>query len=114
MENSPSRSPSGIVANDVASKPGPLRRAFGWLLIAVSPVFCFPFVVLFQQWDRLGQANSPLWILPIVMLCYAAFTAAFVCVGSGLVSGRTQLAKNGCLLFVGMLIPFWTLFVIFD
>ena len=70
-------SPSGIVTSDIASKPGPLRRACGWLAIAVSPVpGVAPFVALFQSWDRLGDSSTPLWVLPLVMLCYVAFSAA--------------------------------------
>ena len=108
-------SPSGIVTSDIASKPGPLRRACGWLAIVVSPVpGVAPFVALFQSWDRLGDSSTPLWVLPLVMLCYAAFSAAVLWVGSGLVSGRAKRVRTGCWSFLGTLLPFLTLFSIFD
>ena len=96
-------------------EPGPIRQAFGWLLIVVSPVpGIFSFVGLFQTWDRLGQANSPIWTLPIVMLCYLTFTAALLCVGRGLLSGRDKLVWNGSNLFWGTMTVFLTLFFVFD
>ncbi|HJN44895.1 MAG TPA: hypothetical protein QF572_12030 [Vicinamibacterales bacterium] len=87
----------------------------GWLLIVASPVPVVFFVVaLFQSWERLDQLNSPLWVLPIVMLCYVAFGAAFLWLGRGLVSGRDKLVWNGGNLFFGTLAVFLTLFFIFD
>lgn len=110
-----SSAPSRIVAEDVAPTPGPVRRAVGWMLIVVSPVpVGFPVVALFQTWDRLGEANSPLWILPLVLLGYLGFTVALLCVGRGLVSGRTSLVINGGALFVGAFMVMFTLFSIFD
>lgn len=110
-----SSSPSHIVAEDVAPRPGPVRRAFGWLLILVSPVpVGFPIVALFQNWDRLGEIGSPFWVLPAVLLGYLGFTVAFLCVGRGLVSGRTKLVINGGALLVGAFMVMLTLFSIFD
>ncbi len=108
-----SGSPSRAVAHDVAPKAG--QRAAGWLLIVVSPVpFGVAVVALFQSWDRLGQLNSPLWVLPAAMLCYGAFTAALLCAGIGLVSCRATLVRNGGWLFLGSLLTMLTLFSIFD
>ena len=107
--------PSGIVAQTAAPKPGPGRRAFGWLLIILSPVPAIvPFVALFQTWDQLGQSNTPLWVLPLVMLCYVAFGAAFLWVGRGLVSGQDKFIWNGMFLLFGTVAAFVTLFGIFD
>ena len=105
----------GIVAKAVAPKPGPVLRALAWLLIVVSPVpVVIPAVALFQNWDRLGEATSPLWVGPAVMLCYVTFGAAFLCVGRGVLTGRVTLAVGGGLLFFGALITFLGLFSTFD
>ena len=73
-----------------------------------------PLVALFQSWDRLGETSTPHWVLPLVMQCYVAFSVAVLCVGSGLVSGRAERVRTGCWLFLGTLLPFLTLFSIFD
>ena len=95
-------------------KPGPAGRIFGWLLIAASPVFCAPFVALYRDWDRLEAANSPLWVLPLVLLGYLGLTAALLSVGTGVLKGRDTLIWNGTGLFFGMFLLLLTLFAIFD
>ena len=125
----PSGSPSGIVANDVPSNPEPVaawrwwttvgeRRAFGWLAIAVSLVFCVPSVLIsisiFRDWDRVVLSNSPLWVLPLMLGCYVALPVASLCVGRGLLSDRVKLGVGGGLLFVGALLTLLVLFVTYD
>ena len=127
--NGPSSSPRGLVANDVAPKPEPVapwrwwttvgeRRAFGWLAIVVSLVFCVPPVLIFisilSDWDRVVQSNSPLWVLPLVLGCYVALPVAFLCVGRGLLGGRVKLGVGGGLLFIGALMTLLVLFVTYD
>ena len=101
MEHGLSSSPARLAAQEVPWKPGPAGRAFGWLFISVSPVFCYPFVAVFQRWDQLGEANSPLWVLPLVLLGYLGLTVAFVSVGRGVLGGRDKLIWNGTGLFLG-------------
>ena len=110
MEHGFSSSPAGFAAQEVPWKPGPAGRAFGRLLISASAVFCYPFVAVFQRWDQLGEANSPLWVL----LGYLGLTVAFVSVGRGVSSGRDKLIWNGTGLFFGMCLWLLTLFAIFD
>ncbi len=113
--NNPYSPPDGIHVDDVVPKPDPIRQAFGWLVIAVSPVpFGIPVVGIIRTWDRIGQANTALWVLPLVMLCYAAYSAALLCGGIGLVSGRDKLVWIGVWLFSGTLLPFLILFAVFD
>ena len=112
MEKSPSRSPRGIVVPDVAPTPGPVRRAVGWLLIVVSPVFCvFPLVDLYLREDQLSPSVTHLSTLVLGWL-FAAFTAAFLCGGIGLVRDRTTLVRIGGWLFVGTFTTYYTLFLI--
>ncbi len=67
--------------------------------ILVSPVCFVPAVqvsaAMVRDWDRLGQSNTPLWVLPLLLVCYAAPGVAMLCVGRGLLSGRAGIAKLG-------------------
>ena len=96
------------------------RRAFGWAAIVVSLASCaLPIRVLltvFRDWDRIqvAQSNTPIWVLPLVLACYAAPAVAFLCVGRSLLSGRARLASIGGALLVGALVTLVTLFAAFD
>ena len=117
-----------IVAND-APRLGPVapwrwwtsvaeRRAYGWLAIVVSlvcgvlPVWVSRFVL--RDWDRLGQSNTPLRVLPLVLACYAAPAVTLLCVGRSLLSGRARIAKIGGAFLVGAFVTGATLFAVFD
>ena len=93
-------SPSGVVTSDIASTPGPLRRACGRLLIVVAPVpSVAPLVALFQSWDRLGEASTPHWVLPLVMLCYVAFSVAVLVRGERLGERSCRACEDRMLAF---------------
>ena len=111
-----SSSPSGIVANDVAPKPGPVRRAVGWLLIVVSPVpAAFPFVITFLLWDQVPRPGvPPFWAIQLFLLSYFACTVGLLWLGRGLLRSRTKLVITGGALLVGALMTYWTVFSIVD
>ena len=94
------------------------RRAFGWVAIVVSLVCCAPLVwvstTMIRNWDRLGQSNTPFWILPLVLVGYAAPAVAMLCVGRGLLSGRVAIAKFGGGFLVAAVVTGITLFAVFD
>ncbi len=94
------------------------RRAFGWVAIVVSLGCCAPLgwvsAAMIRDWDRLGQSNTPLWVLPLVLVCYAAPAVAMVCVGRGLLSGRAGIAKLGGGFLVAAVVTGITLFAVFD
>ena len=94
------------------------RRAFGWAAIVASLVCCVPFVwasvAIIRTWDRIGQSNTPLWVLPLVLMCYAAPAVAMLCVGRGFLSGRTGIAKFGGGFLVAAVVTGITLFAVFD
>ena len=115
MEPNSEGNSSSSTPNDVATKSGYDLKILGWLLVIVSPGPCIGVaVLLFRNWARLGEANSPLWVLALVVLCFVACTAVFLCVGSGLLSGRSKLVSSGAWLFAGTLTTYLTLFAIFD
>ena len=117
-----------IGVNDVAPRPEPEaprwfttdaeRRAFGWVAIIVSLVCCaLPVRILLsilRDWDRVGQSNTPLWVLPLVLVCYAAPAVAFLGIGHFLLSGRVSLLKFGGAFFLGAVVTGTTLFAVFD
>ena len=110
-----SSSPSGIVADNGAPKPGPVRRALGWLLIVVSPVpAAFPFVITFLLWDQVPRAFPPFWAIPFFLLSYFACTVGLLWVGCGLLRRRAKLVINGGALVVGAFMTYWTVFNIVD
>ena len=119
-------SPSGI---DGAPQPEPdapwqwfttdaERRAYGWVAIVVSLVCCaLPIRVLLamlRAWDSGAQSNTPIWVLPLVLACYAAPAVAFLCVGRSLLSGRATLAKFGGAFLAAAVVTGITLFAVFD
>jgi hypothetical protein len=96
----------------------PLGRRFGWFAMLAAVAASIPPVLVaisvFRDWDRVAQAPTPLWVLPLVWLCYAAFPLALLCVGSGLLTGRVERATSGGLALVATLIVLVTLFNAFD
>jgi hypothetical protein len=82
------------------------RRAVGWdAILGALLVLSVPLVVVSREvmrnWERIGQSSTSLWVLPLVLACYAALPAAFLCVGRGLMTGRAGLVRLGGALFVG-------------
>ena len=94
------------------------RRTLGYIGILGSLLCCVPLVqvsaAVVRDWDRLSQSNTPLWILPLLLLCYAAAPVAMLCVGRGLLSGRAGIAKVGGALLVAAVMTGITLFAVFD
>jgi len=117
-----------IGVNDVAPRPEPEaprwlttdveRRVYGWVHIAVSLLCCaLPVRVLLsmlRDWNRFGQSDTPLWVLPLVLACYAAPAVAFLGIGHFLLSGRVSLLKFGGAFFLGAVVTGTTLFAVFD
>ena len=104
---------SAAIGNEVA---GPLARTCGWLALGVALVCCAPPVgiAIAIARDGIRPNPTPLWVVPLVFLCYLAFPVAFWCVGRGLLQGRVRLAAGGGLLLVGTLVLFLALFTTFD
>ena len=71
-------------------------------------------IVYHQPWAQIGQSNTPLWALPLVLGCYATLPVAFLCVGRGLLTGRARLVKLGGARLVGAFVMGVTLFAVFD
>jgi hypothetical protein len=96
----------------------PLGRRFGWFAMLAAVASSMPPVLIamsvFRDWDRVAQTPTPLWVLPLVWLCYAAFPLELLCVGSGLLTGRVERAARGGLALVATLIVLVTLFNVFD
>ena len=69
---------------------------------------------MIRNWDRLGQSNTPFWVLPLVLVCYTAPAVAMLCVGRSLLSGRAGLAKFGGGFLVAAVVTGITLFAVFD
>ena len=94
------------------------RRTLGYIAILGSLLCCVPLVqvsaAMVRDWDRFGQSNTPLWVLPLLLLCYAAAPVSMLCVGRGLLSGRAGIAKFGGALLVAAVMTGLTLFAVFD
>lgn len=94
------------------------RRTLGYMAILVSLLCCVPVVQLsatiIGDWDRLGQSNTPFWVVPLVLLCYTAPSVAMFCVGRGLLSGRARIAKFGGAFLGVAVVTGITLFAVFD
>ncbi len=94
------------------------RRTLGYIAIFVS-LLCWVLPVqvsaaIVRDWDRLGQSNTPFWVVPLVLLCYTAPAVAMFCVGRGLLSGRARIAKFGGAFLGVAVVTGITLFAIFD
>ena len=94
------------------------RRTLGYAAILVSLVCFVPAVqvsaAMVRDWDRLGQSTTPLWVLPLVLVCYAAPGVAMLCVGRALLSGRAGIAKLGGAFLAAAVVTGITLFAVFD
>ncbi len=69
---------------------------------------------MIRNWDRLGQSNTPFWVLPLVLMCYAAPAVAMACVGRRLLSSRAGIAKFGGGFLVAAVVTSITLVAVFD
>ena len=58
-----------------------------------------PLVALFQSWDRLGETGTPHWVLPLVMLCYVAFSVAVLVRGERLGERSCRAREDRMLAF---------------
>lgn len=99
----------------VERRPGLSWQTVGWV-VAAGGVFMtgLPFYLLWEFWTRLGQANSPVWVGLVVLLCYGTIGVALLSVGRGLATGADRLIWRGInLLFAAVGIAL-VLFVLYD
>ena len=100
---------------ELDARPGPFGQALGWLVGGAGVLIVgLPFRILRSEWDRIGQASSPLWVGPVVLLRYAVMGVGLLYVGRGLTAGRDALVRRGLNLSFGALLAGLILFVIYD
>ena len=107
--------PSRQEPRKLDAQPGPFGQALGWLVGGAGVLIVgLAFRILWSESDRIGQANSPLWVGPVVPLCYAVMGVGLLYVGRGLTAGRDALVRRGLNLLFGALLAGLMLFLIYD
>ena len=92
--------------------------SYAWVHIVIALVCsALPIRVLLsilRDLDRVAQSNTPIWVLPLVLACYAAPAVVFLGIGHFLLTGRVRLLKFGGAFFLGAVVIGTTLFAVFD